>query len=150
MYSTAPANWAKGSPTPLQRYRWCILQPQLTGPRGVLLLCRDTADVFYSLSRLGQGESYSSAEIQPMCFTAPANGAQGSPTPLQRYSRCILQPKPTGSRGGLTPLQRYSRCILQPQPTGPRGSLTPLQRYSRYILQPSRLGQGESYLSAEI
>ena len=44
-------------------------------------------------------------------------------TPLQRCSRCILQPKPNGPRWwrcGFTPLQRSSRCILLPQSNGPR------------------------------
>ena len=38
-----------------QKYIWCILQPQATGPRwvGVLPLCRDTFGVFYSASWLG-------------------------------------------------------------------------------------------------
>ena len=43
----------------------------------------------------------------------------------------------------LTPLQRSSRCILEPQPTGPRDtlwmSLSPLQRNGVFF-SPSRLG----------
>ena len=147
---------------PLQRCSRCILQPQTTGLTlvgggsclsaeiqsvystvpanktwhlwwwwGVLALCRDTVGVFYSPSRRG--------------LTLVVGGLAS----LQRYSRCILQSKPTrpdtcGGRGvlplcrgtvsvfysprrrgltrvvgGLASLQRCSRCILQPQPTGP-------------------------------
>ena len=54
----------------------------------------------------------------------------------KRTSRSILHPHPT--RWGLIPLQRFSRCILQPQPTELPGhvvgSLTPLQKCSRCIL----------------
>ena len=86
--------------------------------------------------------------MQSVYSTAPANWATGhllgSLTPLQRYSRCILQPHvnwPTGHLlESLTPLQRCSRCILQPHVNWPTGhlleSLTPLQRCSRCILQP--------------
>ena len=47
-------------------------------------------------------------------------------------------------RAGFNPLQRNSRCILQPQPTGPQDTywrcLTLLQRSSRWFYSPSRLG----------
>ena len=105
---------------------WCHIQD--THWREVLPLCRDTVGVFCSPSRMDHSLE--------------------SLTPLQRYSRCILQPKSDGPQGirllSLTPLQRCSRCILQPQSDGPLGirleSLTPLQRCSWCILQPQSDG----------
>ena len=63
VYSTAPADW--------------VIKTLLGG---VLLLCRDAVGVFCILSRLGHQDT-----------------SWGSLTPLQRCSRCILQPQPTGS-----------------------------------------------------
>ena len=90
--------------TPLQRSSQCILQPspQPTGPLvvgGVLPLCREAVGVFYSTLSVDW-----------------ANRCRGSFTPLQRSSRCILQPHPIEPLVGkdLTPLQRSSQCILQP------------------------------------
>ena len=51
-------------------------------------------------------ESYSTVEMQSVYSAAPADWAKGY---LLRW-------------WGLTPLQRYSRCILQPQSTGPTRS----------------------------
>ena len=69
---------------------------------------------------------------------------RGSLTPLQRCSRCILQPQPTRLwlNGGFTSLQKCSRCILQPQPTRLwlKGGFTSLQKCSRCILQPQPTG----------
>ena len=57
-------------------------------------------------TRLG-GESYLSAEMQSVYSTAQANwvtghllGWGGGLIPLQRCTRCILQPLPTGQEGG--------------------------------------------------
>ena len=99
--------------TPLQRCSRCILQPQLTGPQitrwrvefyssaemqsvysttpiewatdhllegGVLLLCRDAVCVFYNPYRMGH---------RSLVWV-------WSLTPLQRCSRCILQPQSNG------------------------------------------------------
>ena len=94
----------------------------------------------------------------------------GGIIPLQRSSRCILQPQPTGpldtcsGRGYLTTMQWCSQCILQPQPTGPldtrsgRGYLTTMQWCSQCILQLQPTGPLDtrssvargSYHSAEI
>ena len=91
--------WLGGCLTPLQRYSRCILQPQATWPLvqwvgGVLPLCRDIVGVFYSPRR--RGHSFS--------------GWVGCLTPLQRYSRCILQPQATWPLvqwvGGALPLCR--------------------------------------------
>ena len=81
--------------TPLHRCSRCILQPSWLGYRtfvgGVLPFCRDAVGVFYSLADWATGhllvESY----------------------PLQRCSRCILQPGWLGYRtlvGGVLPLCR--------------------------------------------
>ena len=95
----------------LQRFSWCILQHQLTGPQDirwerVLLFCRDSVGVFYSPSWLGHSTlvgkgSYFSAEIQLVFSTAPSDWTTGH-----------------SSRKGFTFLQRFSWCILQPPPTG--------------------------------
>ena len=106
VYSAAPTDWALvGSGlTPLQRCSRCILQPQPTGPslEVVLLLCRDAVGVFCSPNRLGPRWkwSYSFAEMQSVYSTAPTDWALvGSGlTPLQRCSRCILQPQPAGAK----------------------------------------------------
>ena len=99
--------------TPLQRYSRCILQYQPTGQPGhsfeesypaaeiqsvysavptdwttrtliwgVLPRCRDTVGVFCSTNRLDNQDTH-----------------LRSLTPLQRYSRCILQYQPTGQPG---------------------------------------------------
>ena len=54
---------------------------------------------------MGVEEGYSSAEIQSVYSTAPADwatehlfGGGGSPTSLQGFSRCILLPKLTGAQ----------------------------------------------------
>ena len=125
MYSTAPADRAShiSGHSSWESYPSAEMQPMYsTAPAdrashirtlivGVLPLCRDAADVFYSPSRPGQSypgqslwESYASAEMQPMYSTAPADRASH----IQDTHRGIL-----------TPLQRCSRCILQTQPTGP-------------------------------
>ena len=156
VYSTAPADWSTlvagvlhlwrdavnvfysssrlvhtrcGSLTPLKRCSQCILQLQPIGPHslresytsaemqsmystapadwstlvaGVLHLCRDAVNVFYSSSRL----------VHTRCVSL---------TPMKRCSRCILQLQPIGlhSLQSLTPLKRCSQCILQLQPIGP-------------------------------
>ena len=165
MYSTAPANWAKGSPTPLQRYRRCILQPQLTGPRGVLLLCRNIADVFYSLSRLGQGGVLLLCRDTADVFNSLSRLGQGGVLLLCRdtadvfyslsrlgqgggsYSSAEIQPMYSAApadwaKGSPTSLQRYSRYILQPQPIGPRGVLPLCKDIADVFYSLSRLGQG--------
>ena len=115
----------------------------------VLFLCRDAVGVFNSPSQLNShwwGWSYSSAEMQSVYSTAPANwtliGGDGL-IPLQRCSRCIQQPQPIELSlvgmvlflcrdavgvfnipsqldshwwGWFIPLQRCSRSIQQPQP----------------------------------
>ena len=140
MYSTAPSDWTLcwGSLTPLQRCSQCILQPQATGlfVGGVLPLCRDAVNVFYSPKRLDSllGESYPSAEMQSMYSTAPSD-----------WTLCW---------GSLTPLQRCSQCILQPQATGLFvGGVLPLCRDAVNVFySPKRLDSllGESYPSAEM
>ena len=74
-----------GSLSPLQRRSRCFLQLKSIRPEdtgwwwwGVLALCRDIVGVFYSPSRLGQRTLV---------------GGGGSLSPLQRRSRCFLQPK---------------------------------------------------------
>ena len=140
VYSAASADWATrwGRLTRLQRYRRCILQPQPTRPlvEEVLPVCRDVVGVFYSPSRLGHSlrESYPSAEISSVYHTASADWATrwGSLTPLQRCSRCILQPQPTGPLvGGVLPLCRDVVGVF-------------------YSLSPLGHSLGESYPSAEM
>ena len=133
-------------------------QADWTHVGGVLPLCKDAVGVFYSPSRL--------------------DPRWGILTPLQRCSRCILQPKPTGPTLG----ESYPSAKMQsvystaqadwthvgeflllcrdavdvfysPSRLDPRwGSLTPLQRCSRCILQPKPTGPtlGNSYSSAEM
>ena len=93
--------------------------PQPTGPfiREVLPLCRDAVGVFYSPSQLGHSleESNPSAEMQSMYSIAPTDWAihWKSFTPLQRCSRCILQPQPTGPFiSGVLPLYRYAGSVF--------------------------------------
>ena len=61
-----------------------------------------TIRLFNVIIRTFVGETYPSAEIQAVYFTVPADWATGhlleSLTPLQRYSRCILQSQLTGPR----------------------------------------------------
>ena len=128
VYSTAPVNGATRceSLAPLQRCSWCILPPQSTGPLvvKVLHLCRDAVGVFYRPSQLGHSlwKSCTSAEMQLVYFTAPANWA----------TRC----------GSLAPLQRCSWCILQHQPTRPLVvGVLPLCREALYVFYcTSQLG----------
>ena len=104
-----------GSLTPQQRCSWYILQPQQTWPPGHLLR-----------------ESYSSAEMQLVYSTAPANLTTRTLVEevllLSRdavgifYSLSQLDHQDT-CRGSLTPQQRRSWYILQPQPTWPPGHL---------------------------
>ena len=90
VYSSGSAEWATqthvwGGLTPLQICSRCILQPKPTGPPGYSLRwglppCRPAVDVFYSLSRLDYqdtrwGGVYSSAEMQSVYSTAPADWA---------------------------------------------------------------------------
>ena len=169
--------------TPQLRCSRCILQPQQTRPSlgksypsakiqsvystapmdwallgEVLPLCRDAVGVFYNHNKLGPH--------------------WGSLTPLQRFSRCILQPQQTkpslgkshpsaqmqsvysttttnsALTGEVLPLCRdsvgvfYSHNRLSP----PWVSLTPQLRCSRCILQPqqTRPSLGKSYPSAKI
>ena len=106
MYSTSPANWTLiggDGLTPLQRCSRCIQHPQPIGLSlvgMVLFLCRDVVGLFNSPSQLNShwwGWSYSSAEMQSVYSTAPANwtliGGDGL-IPLQRCSRCIQHPQP--------------------------------------------------------
>ena len=95
--------------TPVQRFSWYILQLEPTGPQDscygrVLSIYRDPINVFCSPNRLGHmtlvmGESYPCVEIQLVYSAALADWATGhlpwkSLIPLQRSSRCILQPLP--------------------------------------------------------
>ena len=110
---------------PLQRCSRSIRLPEPTGLKwfsvicmtlivGVLLLCRDAVDVFYTSVWLGHSlrvkESYSSAEMQSMYSTSPVDWATRwgweSLTLLQRCSQCILQSRPTG------PLFEGKRVLL--------------------------------------
>ena len=103
----------------------------LTSP--VLLDCCSTGNLiirlFSAIIRTLVGEwAYPSEEVQSVYYTTSIDRASGHSLgglfPLQRFSRCILQPLSTGQLVvvGLTSLQRCSRCILQPQSTGPRDS----------------------------
>ena len=83
-------------------YSQCIPQSQSTGllVGKVLHLYRDAVSLFYSPSRLGYslGRSYTSAEMQSMYSTLPADWAtrwEGL-TARQRCSQCILQSQQTG------------------------------------------------------
>ena len=70
----------------------------------LLLLCRDVVGVFYSSNRLGHQDTRCGV-VLPLCRDAV--GVFYSPNRLGHHDiRC-------GGRG-LTPLQRYSRCIMQP------------------------------------
>ena len=90
VYSIFPANWAIlgtcwRSLTLLQRYSWCILQSQSTGPSqalvdGVLPLWRDAVGVFYSPSQLRHFGHlsrvfYPSAEMQSVYSIVPIHWA---------------------------------------------------------------------------
>ena len=114
-----------GSLTSQQRCSRCIIQPQPTG-----------------LLRHSLGETYPSAEMQSVYYTAPADWATetliGGDLPLSRGAVGVLySPSRLGywdtHWGRLTPQQRCSWCIIQPQPTG-------LLRHSL----------GETYPSAEV
>ena len=71
---------------------------------GVLLLCKDAVDIFCSPYRLGYslGESNPFGKMQSMYSTAQTDWVSRweSINPLQRCSRCILQPLQTGSLVG--------------------------------------------------
>ena len=140
-----------GSLTLLQRFSWCILQLLPTGPPG------------HSL-----GESWPSAEIQLVYFTALADLASrtlvGGVLAFCRdsvgvfYRSCRLGQQDT-RWGSLTLLQRFSWCILQLLPTGPPGHSLG-ESYSSAEIQlvyftplptgPAGHSLGESYSSAEI
>ena len=64
-------------------------------------------------------------------------------------SDCLEAYTRTHAGGGLTPLQRSSRCILQPHPTGQSlrrvWVLIPLPRCSLRILQPQPTRLGDSW-----
>ena len=86
-----------------------------------LSLLKQRYDCLVSYAGHSLVESYPSAEMQSMYSTAPADLTiqdtdWGSLTPLQKCSRCILQPKQTEPHdtrwGSLTPQQRCSWCIL--------------------------------------
>ena len=114
MYSTAPGEWSTGHllgmSYSLQRSSSCILQPQLSGPQdscwGCLTLYREAVGVFYSPRGVVHGtlvgDVLSSTEKQPMYSTAPGEWSTGHllgmSYPLQRSSRCILQPQGSGPR----------------------------------------------------
>ena len=157
MYSTAPANWTLiggDGLIPLQRCSRFIQQPQpieLTLVGMVLFLCRDAVGIFNSPSQLDShwwGWSYSSAEMQSVYSTSPANwtliggdglflcrdvvGVFNSPSQLNShwwgwsYSSAEMQSVYSTAPAnwtliggdGLIPLQRCSRCIQHPQPIG--------------------------------
>ena len=117
LYSTASTDWATRHSlgwglSLLQRYSYCIIKPQLTGPLDtrwgwVLAFCRDAVGVFYSLSWLGHetlvGVGCSLLQMQSVYSTPTADWAT-------EYSL----------GWGLSLLQRCSCCILQPQLTGPQ------------------------------
>ena len=104
---------------------------------GVLPLGRDAVSEFYNPNQLGRGclESYQDIRWGVLLLNLDAV--------------CVFysQNRPGHSLGwGLTPLQRSSRCILQPQPTGLfDGRVLPLCREAVGIFySPSRLGWDSS------
>ena len=98
----------------LQRCSRCILELQPTG----LLLGYPSAEMQSVYSTVPAdwatghwlGESYSSAKMQSVYSIAPANWATRweSLNPLQRWTRCILQPQPTRPQD--TPLWSLTLC----------------------------------------
>ena len=139
----------RGTPhSPKLQHYWILTIRSFSVMSGtlVLTLCREAVGVFYSPSLL------SHQDIR-----------WGSLTPLQRSSRCILQPQligPPGTLvGGVLLLCRdRSRCILQPQliepPGHSLGSLPLCREAVGVFYSPSLLGHqghslGESYPSAE-
>ena len=140
VYSTTLSDWAlketrQESLIPLLRCSRCILQPLSTMPSRtlagrVLSLCKDAVGVFYNPSRLGHrghslGESYPSAEMQSVYSTALVDYAikdtrWESPFPLQRCSRCILQPQSPGpSRTLVGRVLSLCRDAIDVLPIGP-------------------------------
>ena len=124
VYFTTPADWANQivkchtwetcgrgwGLTPLQRCSRCILQPQLTGQiRLFSVISRKLGRERKKKKKKRRG-SYPSAEMQSVYFTTPADWANQI-VKCHTWETC-------GRGWGLTPLQRCSRCILQPQLTG--------------------------------
>ena len=118
-------SWGWGL-TPLQRSTRCTLQPQPTGPL------------------VGVG-SYSSAEKHSVYSTAPADWTTrgGGVLLLCREALGVLYSPSRLDHSwgwGLTPLQRSTRCTLQPQPTGPLvgvGSYSSAEKHSVYSTAPA-------------
>ena len=107
--STGPLDTRWGSLTPLQKCSRCILQSQSTGYRtlfgGVFPPCRNAVGIFYSPSLLVHRTLVGG--VLPPCWNAVG----------VFYSPSLLGHRTLVRGGGLTPLQKCSRCILQPQPT---------------------------------
>ena len=99
-----------------------ILQPQLTGQYTELNVKVLFQIIQFSISTqigplsgattLGQSRPGSNGNEGVLCIPQSSSIAGTSP------SDCLVSYPGHSWGGGLTPLQRSSRCILQPQPTG--------------------------------